>query len=244
MGAYPGDDLCPSEFTEDTAVSEINYQLVVRKGPKPGQVFPLASPSISLGRDPMSDITLSDPEVSRYHAQMVQTETGYQVQDMGSTNGTYVDEQRLTSDPVSLTPGQSIMLGSGVILDYEMVTEDEDDMVTVVDASLPPSTTARIAGAVPTEPTESPDLPPLPEFDDDYIAPSSASYAAYEPPPQQPPPPLVPSGDDDEKRRRNTIITVVAILLICCCCAVVLSGYFYWGDLLLDWLSEQGFLNF
>ena len=98
-----------------------NYQLVVRKGPKPGHVYPLLAPTITIGRDPMSDIVLNDPEVSRYHAQLVETADGYQLQDMGSTNGTYVAGKRIGDQPVLLQPGQDVAFGSGIFLMYEAV---------------------------------------------------------------------------------------------------------------------------
>jgi pSer/pThr/pTyr-binding forkhead associated (FHA) protein len=51
-------------------VADQAIQLVVRKGPRPGQVFPLTQEVISIGRDPLSDIVLDDAEVSRQHAQL------------------------------------------------------------------------------------------------------------------------------------------------------------------------------
>lgn len=194
----------------------------------------------------MSDITLSDPEVSRYHAQMVQTDAGYQIQDMGSTNGTYVDDQRLTSEPVPLSPGQTIMLGSGVTLEYEAVGQDEAEMATIVERSPLSRTSQPSAGSEPAESPKSPELPPLPDFDDEYIAPGAAPISTRRPPAEPPPPssPFVPADDNDGRRRRNTIIAVIIIVLVCCCCAFLVSGYYYWGDLLLDWLREQGMTGF
>ena len=96
-----------------------NYHLIVRKGPKPGQVFPLLAPTITIGRDPMSDIVLNDPEVSRYHAQMVETVDGYEIHDMGSTNGTYVSGEKIGDEPVLLQIGQDIAFGSGIFVMYE-----------------------------------------------------------------------------------------------------------------------------
>lgn len=245
-----------SEFLGETIVSERSFQLIVRRGPKPGQTFPLVGPSISLGRDPMSDLTLSDPEVSRYHAQLTQTATGYQIQDMGSTNGTYIDDDRLTGDPRLLHPGQAIQLGSGVILEYQAVGAESGMMATLVDGSadLPPS---RPMVADPTEASELGALPPLPEFDDDYVAPiSQPSYTpeqhfAPEPPPASPqfvqpppPPPLVAADDVDGGRRRRRIIILLIVLLILCCCAFLVTGWFVWGDPLLDFLTNEGLINF
>lgn len=226
-------------------MTDRSFRLVIRKGPKPGQVFPLVSPSVSIGRDPMSDITLPDPEVSRYHAQLVQTESGYQIQDMGSTNGTFVDDKRLGSDALSLVPGMAIRFGSAVVLDYLVVTGQEAVMSTVVDTSSdePPSPAA--GSAPPTEAYHSDDLPPMPEFDEEYVAPVSPPRYTPEPPrrasPPPPPPsspPLVASSPGKKEGRRRTIIIVAILILLCCCIAFLLSGYFIWGDLLLEFLKD------
>jgi predicted component of type VI protein secretion system len=112
-------------------VAEHAYQLVVRKGPKPGQLFPLTLETITVGRDPASDIPIDDVEVSRRHARLIHTDEGYQIQDVGSTNGTFVDGKRLAGEPQLLLPGQVIILGSNVNLVYQMVAEP-DPFATVI----------------------------------------------------------------------------------------------------------------
>jgi pSer/pThr/pTyr-binding forkhead associated (FHA) protein len=213
-------------------VTEKSYQLVVRKGPQPGRVFPLSLQSISLGRDPMSDITLSDPEVSRYHAQLLLTESGYQIQDMGSTNGTFIDGEHLGGQPILLSAGQTIQLGSSVVLVLESVTEDEELEATVADATSSPTEAEPEKREEPAVVRSEPEpAPPLP---------------AFEPPPPVSPPsaPLVaPSDGSGRNGRRRTILIVLIVLLLCCCCAFLVSGYFYWGDPLLDLLQDLGLLN-
>ena len=71
------------------------YQLVVRKGPRPGQIFSLALETLAIGRDPSSDIVINDAEVSRYHARLTVSEEGYQLQDLGSTNGTMLNQKQI-----------------------------------------------------------------------------------------------------------------------------------------------------
>jgi predicted component of type VI protein secretion system len=106
-------------------VASITYELSVRKGPEEGQVFPLAATTIILGRDPMSDIVLTDPEVSRQHARLLETEHGYSIQDLGSTNGTFVDGRRLKGEPLPLSPGDVITMGSNVTMLYEYASGEE-----------------------------------------------------------------------------------------------------------------------
>jgi hypothetical protein len=75
--------------------------LVVRRGPNAGSRFVLDRPSTALGRHPDSDIFLDDITVSRRHAVVRHTEGGgYEVSDVGSLNGTYVDHARVDTAPL------------------------------------------------------------------------------------------------------------------------------------------------
>ena len=112
-------------------MADQSYQLVVRKGPRPGQVFPLTLDTITIGRDPLSDIVLNDPEISRHHAKILRQGDGYELQDMGSTNGSFVDGKRMGGDPIALQPGQVVMLGSNVTLIYQ-ATSASDPMATMI----------------------------------------------------------------------------------------------------------------
>lgn len=116
-----------------------NHQLTITRGPEPGKVIPLSSFSMTIGRDPMSEITINDPEVSRRHASLSATSTGYEIQDLGSTNGTFVDGIRLGGEPVALQAGQVITIGGGVELVYEAVSEVDAQAETVLemDVELP-----------------------------------------------------------------------------------------------------------
>jgi hypothetical protein len=69
--------------------------LVVRRGPNAGSTFVLESESTTLGRHPDSDIFLDDVTVSRRHAAVRRSPEGYEVSDVGSLNGTYVDRERV-----------------------------------------------------------------------------------------------------------------------------------------------------
>lgn len=76
------------------------------------QVIPaLTKPVIVLGRDPACDHVLPHPEISRRHARIFRTATGLAIEDLGSTNGTYVNRERLTR-AVPLNADDEIALGS------------------------------------------------------------------------------------------------------------------------------------
>ncbi|HUF32396.1 MAG TPA: FHA domain-containing protein [Acidimicrobiales bacterium] len=75
--------------------------LVVRRGPGSGSRFALDRDVVSVGRHPQSDIFLDDVTVSRRHAEVVRVPEGYEVRDVGSLNGTYLNRERIESAPMS-----------------------------------------------------------------------------------------------------------------------------------------------
>jgi hypothetical protein len=72
--------------------------------------FALDRDSIVLGRRTANDITLADSEVSRRHARVEATKTGYSIHDLGSMNGTLVNGRRIAA-PQPLADGDLIVLG-------------------------------------------------------------------------------------------------------------------------------------
>jgi pSer/pThr/pTyr-binding forkhead associated (FHA) protein len=74
---------------------------VVRRGPNAGSRFMLDQPSTAVGRHPHSDIFLDDITVSRRHAVIRRLDAGgYEVSDVGSLNGTYVNHERVDTAPL------------------------------------------------------------------------------------------------------------------------------------------------
>jgi len=85
------------------------YALVVEKGPRAGMTFVLHPGSTTVGRHPDSDIFLDDVTVSRHHCRFVATKEGLDLEDAGSTNGTYVNGKRV--DEARLGPGDEVLIG-------------------------------------------------------------------------------------------------------------------------------------
>jgi pSer/pThr/pTyr-binding forkhead associated (FHA) protein len=73
--------------------------LAVLQGTDAGQIFVLEKPVFTIGRSD-ADVTLNDSEVSRHHAQIELKGNAVFLRDLKSTNGTYVNEQRITLTPV------------------------------------------------------------------------------------------------------------------------------------------------
>jgi hypothetical protein len=116
-----------------------SYQLVMKSGPTPGKTYPLSKSEIYVGRDVTNDISVNDAEISRKHARLTTQDDTFVVEDLGSTNGTFVDAQRLMG-PHVLRPGELIMFGENVGMVFEAVAYD------------PNSTMVSSGGAMPTQP--------------------------------------------------------------------------------------------
>ena len=84
--------------------------LIVVEGPLSETVIPLGTPQITLGRAPDSTLVIDDDYASSRHARLYPSEDGWIVEDLGSTNGTWIDRTRITS-PTVLPPGVPLRIG-------------------------------------------------------------------------------------------------------------------------------------
>lgn len=122
-----------------------SYQLVMQKGPNPGKIYELVQEEATIGRDISNRIVINDPEVSRRHARLTLQVGGYVIEDLGSTNGTFVDGQRLMG-PHLLRPGQTVMFGEKITLAYEALGFDPNATLVGVAGGAPaPKETYRVA---------------------------------------------------------------------------------------------------
>lgn len=79
-----------------------------------GKSFLIDREEILIGRDPSCDIRLEDPLISKVHSRItVEEDTIFRIEDLGSTNGTYVNKKRL-SKPAQLYYSDRIVLGSTI----------------------------------------------------------------------------------------------------------------------------------
>ena len=83
--------------------------LVVTGGPDRGKVFELDREVVNIGRDEASTVWLSDPQVSRQHAQLARRGETYHLIDLESRNGTLVNGKRVAA--CRLLPGDVIRMG-------------------------------------------------------------------------------------------------------------------------------------
>lgn len=222
-----------------------NFRLIVRRGPTPNQVFDLTKDVITLGRDISNDIVVNDAEVSRTHLRLTRGIDGYTIADLGSTNGTFINGQRLLGSR-PLNNGDQIGLGETVTLGYERVRAGASPAAPTAEVGYAPQQPQQSPYAPPAQPS-TPQTPP-PQY------PASPSAPAYTPgygaqpqaQPQQPAPeypapsygaPYMPQQGQGqpsydyvygqpEEEKRNTLRWVgigCGILLVLCVCVTALG---------------------
>ncbi len=107
------------------------YQLVITKGPNPGRVVELTDDEITMGREPTNSLPIDERSLSRSHARLVRTSSGYTLQDLGSTNGTFVNGTNVTG-LYPLKNGDVISLGEAVTLEFHKIAGSGDANATFV----------------------------------------------------------------------------------------------------------------
>ena len=86
------------------------HSLVITSGAMQGMVIALGTAPITLGRSGDNTVVLEDDFASGHHARFVPSGGRWYVEDLGSTNGTFIGEQRLSS-PVPVSPGTAVTVG-------------------------------------------------------------------------------------------------------------------------------------
>ena len=99
------------------------FSLLMQLGPSRGETRDVSGEEFVLGRDPSSNWVIEDVEVSRGHARLLAQTDNYAIEDLGSTNGTFVNGQRIRSI-LPLEPGATIRLGEKVLLFYDLTDEE------------------------------------------------------------------------------------------------------------------------
>jgi len=85
--------------------------LMISTGPAAGTVFPVIQRSLLVGRSLGADVRVDEQAISSEHARLEQTDAGFILLDLGSTNGTYVNGQRVVH-AAQLAGGDMIQMGS------------------------------------------------------------------------------------------------------------------------------------
>jgi pSer/pThr/pTyr-binding forkhead associated (FHA) protein len=89
-------------------------KLVVTQGSLAGTSMPLGSTPITIGRADDSTLVLTDDYISSRHARLMPGQSSWLVEDLGSTNGTYLERQKV-SRPTPVPIGSQIRVGKTVL---------------------------------------------------------------------------------------------------------------------------------
>lgn len=192
------------------------FQFVVRSGPVPGTVFPVEGEQLIIGRDPANAIVINDPEVSRRHARLTLQGGRYVLEDLGSTNGTFVNGRRLTGAYV-LKPGDVVSLGETISMVFEAVAFDPG--ATVVSSS--------------AKATVAPPAPPMPQ-----VAPRPPAAAPVPHPAPAPAPAPAPVTPAASKFPLPLVVGGLALFLVICAC----GAFLWWVDATYRWCVFFPFL--
>src|SRR5215472_4611666 len=99
--------------------------LVVLTGADAGQVVSLKGTTLVIGRDEAADLVLDDPSVSRRHARvMASSNGGFMIEDLGSTNGTFLRGQRIQR--AWLAASDRVQLGQSTLVRFEICDEYDE----------------------------------------------------------------------------------------------------------------------
>jgi pSer/pThr/pTyr-binding forkhead associated (FHA) protein len=120
--------------------------LIGRTGAFKGQRFPIRVPVVNVGRADYNDIVLVDDSVSTVHAKLQRREGVWVVVDLDSTNGTFVDGERISGES-PIVPGALLRFGG-----IGMMFESTDD---AIDPSKGSSTKMMQAVKAPPPPSKS-----------------------------------------------------------------------------------------
>lgn len=209
--------------------------LVVERGPIPTLQVALENEQLTVGRSSGNDLVLVDPEVSRRHIRIIRRADGFAVEDTGSTNGTFVNGQRI-SHLTLLQDGDTIDLGDTVRLRYLSSTRlpavSEPEPVGMTDR---PTQAYSPAMHQPVEPVVNgprPATPPVSPPPATAIPVAATPVAPQPPTPNLAPPPAFapPPSYATESPRRGRGLWIgcgllVALLLVCAGTFLVLDTY-------------------
>ncbi|HOT92324.1 MAG TPA: FHA domain-containing protein [Anaerolineae bacterium] len=188
--------------------NQMRHLLVVTDGPNQGQAYVLQDMVCTIGRTADNTIVIDNPRISRHHTQIRLLPDGAVVEDMGSTNGTWLNGRPLTS-PRRLTPGDIIGLADYIAFRFEV--EEGLPTVKLTPADMP-------AGVMPDY--DVPPPPPPPAYPEPYPAYPESSL------PQATAAPQVAGAARPRRSRWTYVVIAILLILICLCAAVAVYLWF------------------
>jgi len=106
------------------------YLVEFTEGVQKGETFDIGTETITMGRHPSNTVVLKDESASAYHAEISKEPIGYVVVDLGSTNGTFVNGEKIVKTPLS--SGKSMKIGQTVMVFKNVGAPAEDEIFGTV----------------------------------------------------------------------------------------------------------------
>ena len=200
---------------------------LVRTGTLKGTRLLVKTPIVNIGRADYNDLVLPDESVSTSHAKLQRREGVWVLVDLESTNGTFVDGERIKAD-MPIAPGTMVRFG-----DIQLVFEPTDDAMGVAKGGgtkvieslkVPPTASAAADASTPTAPPQPPAAPRAPAAAKPSSAPAVKPAAAPKGPPPKAAParrPGPPAGQAPDKKGKGCGSSAAVIV-------VATSALLYW----------------
>jgi len=91
--------------------------LAIQSPDRPIVTIEMTETEMTIGRGADNHIVLADSQASRHHAKFICDDTGVRIVDLGSANGTFVNDDRLRSNqPVQLNDGDHLRIGQTLLI--------------------------------------------------------------------------------------------------------------------------------
>ena len=128
-------------------------KLTLLLGRRTMQVYDFKQPSIIVGRDESADVLIDNPSVSRRHAEIRLADEGWVVEDLGSSNGTFLRGSKIDG-AASIGLGDEIGFGKFSIIFGKALGEGKVPIQTVADDSIKAPTLTGTEGTMHINPHE------------------------------------------------------------------------------------------
>jgi pSer/pThr/pTyr-binding forkhead associated (FHA) protein len=197
-----------------TAVALASF--LFRSGELKGRRLPIKVPVANIGRGDYNDVVIADPSVSTMHAKLQRREAIWILTDLGSTNGTFVEGERLTGE-VPLSPGTTLRFG------------DVSALFEPLDETIPagrPTRTRLMERIEPAAPKASEREAPRVAEPKPVAVPEPAPLVEPAPEPQRPRPrPRRPIHMAPPRPKSPSTLTVVGLFILVAILAYLLASY-------------------